>query len=251
MDGPASLCQRMEILQNGLAEATAEDFRHATRRRLLPISEIAVFIDGYHRVERSAEPDFIVSFAKRLAELGALRVVLVVACREQERWTKLADAQPDCEDFGIMKVSRRVQIHHLQPIGWADRVHALQRYGAPPSLVNRLADLSAGVPLALSMLGAAFGAVGPARQRSQLLLDELPDPVRADGAWFERFTRVMAREMLAGLDRDLKLHLRAAATQRNFDRPLIAACSATASRTRPSTIWSPASSSEPPDRPPC
>jgi tetratricopeptide (TPR) repeat protein len=220
LESPDSRRRRMEVLEDGLAQAAVEDLRRATRRFLLPVSEVALFVDGYHRVERSAQPDFVVEFAKRLAESEA-RVILVIACREQTLWSKLAESQADYKSYGTMEVSERVQIHHLQPLAWADRIRSLYKDGVPPTLAPKLAEISLGMPVMLDLLGAAFGDRPRASRRSRELLAELPEADRVDEAWFEEFSRTIASDLLKGLPDRLELHLRAAATQRNFDKNLL------------------------------
>ncbi len=220
MAGPGSLRQRIEMLQAGLGAATAEDLRRATRRLILPISEVALFFDGYHRVERRDRPTFVIDFFERIAESKA-RVLLVVACRRQTQWSELADEQPDCEWFGPMTISNLVQIHRLESLGWSDSVHALWKYGVPADLVHELTQLSAGMPVALSLLGRAFGTTGD-DSRDRALLNRLPLKTEPREEWFDQFSQILVAEMLQGLRPNLDLHLRAAATQRNFDRNLLA-----------------------------
>lgn len=213
--------ERLERLRDGLTKALVEDLRKATRRRLLPIAEVVVFIDGYHRVERSSQPDFIVELANQLAASRA-RVMLVVACREQILWSKLAQSQPDYQNFSSMETSERIQIHHLAPIGWSERIRSLFKDEVPAPLAGGLAELSLGMPVMLNLFGAAFGNGKNASRNARALLDELPTAERFDNEWFERCSRIVARYTVKELDHSLKLHLRAAATQRNFDKALLA-----------------------------
>ncbi len=219
---PDSRRRRLELLREGLGAAFAEDLTRATRRRALPVDQVTIFADGHQRVERSAQPAFMVDFARLLAESRA-RVMMVVACREEERWSRFAESQSDYEDVGVVKQGKGVQIRHLQPIGWEDRVETLRNYRVPAPMIEELARASAGVPLALSLLGSAFGDVEEPGVPLRSMLEELPAPERIDGDWFAKFSHVLAREMVDGLDRDLELHLRAAATVRNFDRQLLKA----------------------------
>lgn len=221
MAGPGSLRRRLEMLQTGLGVATAEDLRRATRRFVLPVSEVALFFDGYHRVERTDQPNFVVEFAEAVAESKA-RVLMVVACRRQAEWSKMAEAQPDCEEYGPMTICERVQIHRLEPLAWGDRIYALRKYGVPASLVHDLAEFSAGMPIALGLLGEAFGTVDGGDSRHRALLQRLPLQTGPEDEWFETLSRTLVNEMLAGLGRDEELHLQAAASQRNFDRDLLA-----------------------------
>lgn len=219
-DGPR---QRMELLQAGLGDALAADLHRATRRFVLPVNEVALFIDCYHRAEQSAQPSFLVNFSERIAELGA-RVLIVVACRRQERWETLADGQDDCEDFEIMKVSERVEIHRLGPLNTTDCIHALREMGVPAHLTPELARRSAGMPVAVRLLGAIFGRGAGNHPSLRAMLERLPDPDQVeDDEWFAHFTSVVAEALVEGLEPALELHLRAAATLRNFDDEMLAA----------------------------
>jgi hypothetical protein len=220
LESPDSRRRRIELLEEGLAQATAEDLRRATRRLLLPVSEVALFIDGYHRVERSAQPRFLLEFAELLATARA-RVVLVVACREQKLWSELAQSQADYKSYGTLEVSERVQIHHLQPVGWSARIRSLYKDGVPPALAPELAELSLGMPVMLNLLGAAFGDNERSSRRARDLLAELPRGDRADEQWTEQFSRTVAKDLVRCLPEKLELHLRAAAAQRNFNRKLL------------------------------
>ncbi|HVY95381.1 MAG TPA: tetratricopeptide repeat protein [Solirubrobacterales bacterium] len=227
LESPDSPRRRIEMLREGLGSAIVEDLRQATRRKVLPVGQVAIFIDGYHRVERSSQPELVAEFAKQLGESEA-RVMVVVACREQEHWSALAEAQPDHKHFDTMETSARIQIHHLQPIAYPDRIRSLVRDEVHPDLAPDLARRSMGVPLMVKLLGAAFGrdtGIGLHRYRS--LLAALPQPeegaeFKFDDAWFERFSRTIVSDVVRDIDREMLLHLRAAATQRNFDRGLLA-----------------------------
>jgi hypothetical protein len=219
-DAPTSLNDRLDILLDGLGAALAADLQRATRRHILPIHQVAIFVDSYQNVERSARPGYVVDFANLVAEMGA-RVVITVACRNQQRWTRLAEAQDDFRDYDVLKTSSRVHIHHLQPLAWSDRIQALQKYEVPPEQVGICAEKSAGMPVGLEMLGALFGRRNLATRRVEDLLADVPDPHRVDQEWFDRFSAKIAGELVFELDRDLELHLRAAASVRNFDEQLL------------------------------
>lgn len=222
VERPDSRRRRQEMLREALGAAVAADLTRATRRRVLPVDQVTIFADGHHRIERSAQPAFLADFARLLAASRA-RVMTVVACREEERWSQLADADPDCEEVGTLRSGNGVQVRHLEPIGWDDRVDALRNYQVPAPMIEKLAKASAGVPLALGLFGSVYGSVDEPSLRLRSLFEELPDPDRIDGDWFDRFSHVLAREIVFGLDRDLELHLRAAAAVRNFDRDLLKA----------------------------
>jgi len=214
--------RRIELLQAGLGLALAEDLRRATRRFVLPIGEVALFFDAYHRVEKEDEPNFVIDFFERIVESRA-RVMLVVACRQQTQWTRIAREQADCLEFEPMSISRRVQIHRLRTLSWTDCFYSLWRDGVPSELTYELAKLSGGMPVALHLLGETFGR--KALHGDRQLLKELPRKSQWEGEeeqWFEEFSRILAAEILPGLSPRQELHLRAASTQRNFDRALLA-----------------------------
>lgn len=214
--------ERLDLLKDGLIEAFVEDLRVATRRRLMPVTEIVIYIDGYQRVERSARATLIVELAELLAAANA-RVMLVVACREQRLWSELARSQTDYRNFSTIETSARVEIHHLKELSWDDRMHSLLRDGVPVTLVPELAGRSHGLPVLLDLFGAMFGHGAAASASARKLLDELPAVDSPNQAWFESCSRIVARYMAEDLDESsLKLHLRAAATLRNFDERLLA-----------------------------
>jgi len=219
----------IEQLRLKLVDALVEDLRHATRRRVLPIHEVAIFVDAYDHVEQSTRPGFLVHFARSLAEASA-RVMIVVACREQQEWTKYARAQADHRDYDVFEVSERVEIHRLQPLAWADRMAALRRYGVTgdPTLLARLAMLSGGLPVGLELIGDVVSGGVSLSVRGQELVDRLgakttrpPDEVPPE-EWADDYGRVIAEYLVEGMSVDLKDHLRAAAILRCFDRPLMA-----------------------------
>jgi tetratricopeptide (TPR) repeat protein len=213
--------ERLDLLKDGLIEAFVEDLRVATRRRLMPVTEIVIYIDGYQRVERSARATLIVELAELLAASNA-RVMLVVACREQRLWSKLARSQPDYRNFSTIETSARVEIHHLKELPWDARMFSLHRDGVPVALAPELAGRSHGLPVLLDLFGAVFGDGAAASASARKLLDQLPAADAPDQAWFESCSRIVARYMAEDLDESsLKVHLRAAATLRNFDERLL------------------------------
>jgi hypothetical protein len=226
-DEPALVeAARIEGYERGFGEAFAADMAAAAHRRGLQLGKVVVFVDAYDRVE-SMRRHFLVDFAREARRLRA-PVMLVIGCRAEEHWSRLLDESDEIEDYGTFRVSSAVEVHHLQPIDLPDCIVYLRQRKVSGELAPRLAELSAGLPMALALLGDAFGKRhSPTRLEWQRdLLERLPPPPargHPDDTWVRRFAAVLGEAMLEDAAPELRRHARAAAACRTFNRPLLAA----------------------------
>jgi tetratricopeptide (TPR) repeat protein len=215
--------QRLHALEGGLARAMAEDLGRATSRDKLRVGQILILIDAYHRVESSTNPRWVVEFADALQRVRA-HVILVVACRHQRLWTEHMEADATLSDYKAFKASTAIEVHRLRPLEWQECRYTLANYRVPANLVDGLATISRGHPLALRLLGMHFGRHGgggldPADNK---LLSQLPKGKHVDEEWVADFCSIIGPSILEGLSRSIAFHARAAAALRAFDRPLLA-----------------------------
>jgi hypothetical protein len=143
---------KADALSRALGHAMAEDLRAMhTRKHWLKVGRCVVFVDAYQRIEeqREGHPRFLVDFAERLRKLR-VPVVLVVACRRQERWTRLLERSAAVREWSdVYRASDAVEIHTLYPVPPDERVYVLARLGVPSQVAPQLAAASKGVPLAI------------------------------------------------------------------------------------------------------
>jgi hypothetical protein len=212
-------------IERALTVAMAADLARATRRKLGRLQQIAIFIDAYHRVEKSSNPFWLVQLADDLRATNAA-VVLVVASRKQRHLTARMKEEPDYESHGVFDTSSGFELHRLQPLEYLERVYELAKYRVPETHEEDLANAAFGHPLALRLLGMAFGQAKGERvdylaPRIQEALRKFPrDKSAVD--WFERFCDAIAPYLFDELDSNAQWYAHAAAATRGFDRPLLA-----------------------------
>jgi tetratricopeptide (TPR) repeat protein len=214
---------RAEAMERGLTIAMAQDLAAATRRKRFAVRQVVIFIDAYDRVENeSSSPAWLVEFADDLRDAGAA-VMLVLACRRQRLWTERMHRDGDYEDKRVFEASSTVEVHPLHPLGFVERTYVLADYQVPGSLIEPLANASAGHPLALRLLGMTFGNLPPAAadRRERLLLPHLPKVTRPTDDWVRRFCALVGPLLVSDLRPEVARHAHAAAALRAFDRPLM------------------------------
>lgn len=218
--------QVQRALEAGLIEAMAEDLARATSRRLFPVDKVVFFFDAYDRVEDSAARSWLCDFAEQLRERRA-KVMVVVTCCQQRVWTEALEQyaretklSPD--DYGLFRTTNRIEIHDLEGLDREECIYALAKFLVPPELTGHLADISGGHPMALHLLGAAFG-----RARPDLYADEeklskqFPPPAIITDEWVDEITHAVGEQLIDHLSADLIEHARSAASLRFFDRKLL------------------------------
>jgi hypothetical protein len=217
---------RIDALYRGLALAMAEDIKAMHVRPWgLKVDQVAIFVDGYHRVEAQVRSRFLVDFARAARGCGA-PLLLVVGCRQQRLWTKWLEESGPVRDFHTFKATDAVEIHPLNELTTEDRILELDKMGVPADLCASLAQASGGLPLALRLFGEIFGSAAASQTDwLQDVKDRIP-PVPASGIddqWVQAFCSSVAPVLMEGLSSEVRLHTRAAATLRTFDRDFLAA----------------------------
>jgi tetratricopeptide (TPR) repeat protein len=211
------VCQKLE---RGLVDAMAADLTHATSRRLCRVDKIVLFFDAYDSIEESAARAWLREFAEAL-HANAAKVMLVVTCRHQRVWAEMISKR-EPQDYGVFKASDRVEIHTLEGLDDEERTYALAQFLVPPTLAPQLAEISAGHPMSLHLLGAAFGGARPDLDQAEKgLAERFPPPKTVTEAWVKDITEAVGEELIGQLKTDLLQHARAAATLRFFDRELL------------------------------
>lgn len=215
-------------LERLLSKAIAEDLRVATKRRILPVTTVMVFVAAYDRVEsKSTNARWLVELADDMAAVGA-RVMLVVAGRAEQLWSERLRSGMH-RRIGRVELGRTVEIHPLDPLEPSERRYRLLHHGVPAELIEPFAEASQGHPLALNVLAMRFGhgRATTARQHERDLLRQLQalneSDIHEQEEWVGRFCAIIAPSLMVGFGKRLRRHVRAAAVLRTFDRTVLKA----------------------------
>lgn len=213
-------------LESGLIDAMAEDLARATSRRLFPVDKGVLFFDSYDSVEEAAARSWLRDFADQLRQRGA-KVMVVVTCCHQRVWTEaleqhVRESKQSLDDYGLFRTTNRVEIHTLEGLDREECIYALAKFLVPPELTGRLADISGGHPMALHLLGAAFGRARPDLHKNEEALSKrFPPPETVTDEWVDEITHAVGEQLIENLSADLIEHARSAASLRFFDRKLL------------------------------
>lgn len=208
-------------LERCLIDAMAADLAQVTSRALFPLDKVVLFFDAYDSIEDSAAPSWLLELAERLREEKA-KVMVVVTCRRQRVWTDAIRHEEPAE-YGPFRMTDRIEIHSLEGLDREERIYALAKFLVPAHLAPKLADISAGHPMSLHLLGAAYGGARPNLDQAEEELEKRhPPPPELTEEWVDEITTAVGEELIAHLRSEMLDHARAAATLRFFDRDLLA-----------------------------